>query len=106
MHDIYKIINGKAELIDYFTQGCKPLNNCKIGIEQEMFVFNKTNLKRTLYNGSPGIKDLFQLLIEYGWNGEYEKGNLIGLRRNGSSISLEPGGQIEFSGAPRSTVHE
>ncbi len=51
-----------------------------------------------------GFKDRF------GWEAITEKGNIIGLRRidcpKGGAISLEPGGQLELSGAPLDTVHE
>jgi glutamate--cysteine ligase len=46
----------------------------------------------------------------FGWDAITEKGNIIGLRRlncpKGGLISLEPGGQLELSGAPLKTVHE
>jgi glutamate--cysteine ligase len=35
-----------------------------------------------------------------------ENGNLIALGLNGESVSLEPGGQLELSGAPRQTLHQ
>lgn len=76
-------IKSKADLVNYFRNNSKDISDCKIGIEHEMFVFDKTNLKRVLYNGNPSVKDLLQRLMEFGWIGEYEKENIIGLKKNG-----------------------
>ena len=35
-----------------------------------------------------------------------EAGKLIGLTKDGANVSLEPGGQLELSGAPLATIHE
>ena len=42
----------------------------------------------------------------YGWKKVYENKNIIELRKNGSSITLEPGGQIELSGAPLNNLFQ
>ena len=44
-------------------------------------------------------------MARFGWEGVYDGENIIGLRMNGQSISLEPGGQFELSGAPVETLH-
>ena len=35
-----------------------------------------------------------------------EAGNIIGAKQNGQSVTLEPGGQFELSGAPLSNLHQ
>lgn len=47
-----------------------------------------------------GIKD------RYGWEAIMEGSSIIGLRLNGQSVTLEPGGQFELSGATLETLHE
>src|SRR5258706_6202528 len=42
----------------------------------------------------------------FGWQPVCEGEHIIGLSQNGASLSLEPGGQFELSGAPLKTVHE
>ncbi len=42
----------------------------------------------------------------FGWQDVQEGDNIIGLTQNGASLSLEPGGQFELSGAPLHSVHE
>jgi glutamate--cysteine ligase len=43
---------------------------------------------------------------QFGWEPVMEGENIIGLIQNGASISLEPGGQFELSGAPLKSVHQ
>ena len=42
----------------------------------------------------------------HGWTPVMEGDYLIGLEKDGANISLEPGGQLELSGAPLQTIHE
>ena len=41
-----------------------------------------------------------------GWERIVEDDHVIALRKDGASITLEPGGQLELSGAPLRTIHE
>ena len=45
-------------------------------------------------------------LMRFGWKPYEEQGKLIALTRNGASVTLEPGGQFELSGAPLETIHD
>ncbi len=88
----------KDILISKFSDGCKNKKDWKIGTEHEKFGFIKKNLSPI---GIKEIQKIFsKLSITYGWNKVYENKNIIELRKNGSSITLEPGGQIELSGQP------
>ena len=42
----------------------------------------------------------------FGWTPVLEQDKIIGLERNGANVSLEPGGQLELSGAPLETIHQ
>nr|WP_313981181.1 glutamate--cysteine ligase [Iodidimonas nitroreducens] len=42
----------------------------------------------------------------FGWSPKYERGHLIALYQDGASITLEPGGQFELSGAPLDNLHQ
>ena len=44
--------------------------------------------------------------IQFGWERVNENGLPIALKKGGASVSLEPGGQFELSGAPVKTLHE
>lgn len=99
-------IAGIDDLIETIQKGEKPRSAWRIGAEHEKFVFDKTSLKRPAYEGEGGIKALLTGLMRFGWTGIYENEVLIGLERDGASVSLEPGGQFELSGAPLRTINE
>ncbi|MEQ8707489.1 MAG: glutamate--cysteine ligase [Rhodospirillales bacterium] len=100
-------ITSKTQLVDYVASGSKPPSAWRIGTEHEKFAFHKDTLKPLAYDGPDGIRALLEGLTQYSWVPVIEKGNPIALQRgDGSSISLEPGGQFELSGAPLETVHQ
>ena len=103
-------IESKDQLIDFIKSGEKNPANFKIGTEHEKFVFNLSNNRPVKYDGEKGIKDLLTSLEEFGWKTIKEGNNIIALSRSdalgGGSITLEPAGQFELSGAMLETVHE
>ena len=101
------MIENKAQLIEYLAAGCKSPDLFKLGAEQEMFVFSGDDHRPADYDGQePGIKALLERLVEFGWSLIFENDHPIALSRGGCSITLEPGGQIELSGAPLQDVHQ
>ena len=97
------MINSKEKIIEYFRSGIKKTKNFRIGIEHEKFLFNTKDNKRVNYSK---IKEMFSLLLEFGWNPILEKKNIIGLNKGGKNITLEPGNQIELSGDKLNHIHE
>jgi glutamate--cysteine ligase len=94
-------------MVDYIAAGCKPASDWRLGTEHEKFGFLTDTLTPLPYAGPRSISALFDGLIQrYGWAPVHEGGNIIGLKRAGANISLEPGGQFELSGAPLSSVHD
>ncbi len=98
----------KTDLIDYFFQGIKDKNDLKIGVEHEKFVLNKSSKKQLSYEEPNGIKDILLQFVKKGWTAIFDDNNttIIALERFGESITLEPGGQIELSGAQLSNIHQ
>ena len=97
------MIQNKEQIINYFKSGIKETDNLKIGIEHEKFLFDNKNNRRIDYNS---ILKMFDQLYEFGWKPIYEKTNIIGLTKDNKSITLEPGNQIELSGAKLNNIHE
>ncbi|MDC3180034.1 glutamate-cysteine ligase family protein [Candidatus Pelagibacter sp.] len=97
------MIFSKENIIEYFKSGIKDEKDFKIGIEHEKFLFDRTNNKRIDY---PKVKEMFSALNEFGWSPIIEKGNIIGLTKEGKNITLEPGNQIELSGEKLNNIHE
>jgi glutamate--cysteine ligase len=94
------------DLAAYLAKGCKPKEAWRVGAEHEKFGFQLKSYRRPPYEGPDGIQALLQGLMRFGWTGVYEGPTLIGLERAGASVSLEPGGQFELSGAPLPTIHD
>lgn len=99
-------VTSEAELIDYLADGCKPRDHWRIGTEHEKFVFRCDDLRPLPYEGERGIRAVLEGLEEFGWQPVLEDGNLIALTKDGAAVTLEPGGQLELSGAPLDTVHQ
>ncbi len=98
----------KNDLIEYFYKGIKDKNNLKIGVEHEKFVLNKNDYQQVSYEMKNGIKDILLRFLNNGWKPKYddEGVTIIALERFGENITLEPGGQIELSGAQLNNIHQ
>jgi glutamate--cysteine ligase len=92
-------------LAAHLAEGCKPESQFRVGAEHEKFVFRLGSHAPVPYEPR-GIKALLEGLMRFGWQGVYEGETLIALERDKASVSLEPAGQFELSGAPLETVHE
>jgi len=104
-------MTSRDDLVAWITAGEKPREAWRIGTEHEKFVFQTGTLRPVPYGGPQGIGALMgELIARYGWEAIREGGNVIALKRphgeKGGTISLEPGGQFELSGAPLETLHE
>ena len=100
-------IERHEQMAEYLEAGCKPRDEWRIGTEHEKFGYCKDSLMPLPYDGPRSIKAMLQGLRDrHGWNPVEEGGNLIGLVKDGANISLEPGGQLELSGAPLETIHQ
>ena len=104
-------ISSKDDLIAWIAAGEKPKSRWRIGTEHEKFVFHTDTLGPVPYAGPRGIRALMESMIGcYGWEPILEGDNIIALKRPdgepGGTISLEPGGQFELSGAPLESLHE
>jgi glutamate--cysteine ligase len=100
------LVEHHTQLAEYFALGSKPKPNWKIGTEHEKFVYNKKTGLPLPYSGQCSIETILKSLQNlYGWNPIFENQYLIGLEKGGANVSLEPGGQLELSGAPLETIH-
>src|SRR5579872_2614270 len=99
-------IETRDDLVRHLSDGCKPKSEWRIGTEHEKFVYDLKTHKPLDYATKPGIRQLLDGMRQFGWEPVLEGENIIGLTQNGASLSLEPGGQFELSGAPLKSVHE
>ena len=99
-------ITDRRQLVEWFEAGCKPAEKWRIGTEHEKFAFRRSDLRRLPYDGPDGIGAVLEGLTRFGWDPVLEEGQPIALMQGAASITLEPGGQFELSGAPLETLHE
>ena len=100
-------IEHHDQLAQYLAEGCKPKEDWRIGTEHEKFGYDKDTLLPLPYEGPRSVKAMLEGLRDaFNWTPVLEAGNIIGLEKDGANVSLEPGGQLELSGAPLETIHE
>ena len=100
-------IERRAQLAEYLESGCKPRDQWRIGTEHEKFGYCTDSHLPLPYDGPRSIRAMLEGMRDaFGWNPVLEGGNIIGLEKDGANISLEPGGQLELSGAPLENIHQ
>ena len=99
-------IENRRQLIEYFAAGNKPKASWRMGTEHEKFGFNRQTMKPLPYDGPAGIRAMLEGMTRFGWEPVTEGNNPIALLRGKANITLEPGGQLELSGAMLETLHE
>jgi len=102
------VIENRQQLIEYLESGCKPKTEWRLGTEHEKFGFTTHDLRPLPYEGRSSIRAMLEgLSDQFSWKPVYEQGNPIALLDDkGASITLEPGGQFELSGALLNNVHQ
>lgn len=101
-------VTDRRELIAYLEEGCKPPKDWRIGTEHEKFAYTLENGRPLPYDGPRSIRAVLEALAtRFGWTPVEEDGRVIALTdESHCSITLEPAGQLELSGAPRVHIHQ
>lgn len=97
------------DLLQPFQRALTPPDLWRVGTEAEKFGWLADVGKPLPYDGPRSVRAVLTALQErYGWfpEHEYEGGPVIALRRGEASITLEPGAQLELSGAPFQSIHD
>jgi glutamate--cysteine ligase len=100
------LIEGRDDLLAVFASGEKPREDWRIGTEHEKFVYRLSDHRAPSYDEPGGIRDVLMGMTEFGWRPVIENGSVIALSGDDGTISLEPAGQLELSGAPLENLHE
>jgi glutamate--cysteine ligase len=99
-------ITDHRELVEYLSSGARPESEWTIGTEHEKFGFRLDDLRPPTWDGPQGIEAMLKGLTRFGWQPFEEHGKLIALLKDGASVTLEPAGQLELSGAMLQDIHE
>jgi glutamate--cysteine ligase len=106
-HDIDERATGIDDLVAFFERAQTPPEQWRVGTEHEKIGLYSDSFEPVSYPGRRGIGAILEAIADSdGWNRIFEDGNVIALEKAGASITLEPGGQLELSGAPLRTIHE
>ncbi|GMR14666.1 MAG: glutamate--cysteine ligase [Gammaproteobacteria bacterium] len=101
-------LENRQQLIEYLETGCKPKPEWGLGTEHEKFGFTLADMRPLPYEGKRSIRAMLEgLADQFGWQPVEEQGKIIALLDDtGASVTLEPGGQLELSGALLDNVHQ
>jgi len=101
------LIESHDQLAAYMAAGSKPVADWRLGTEHEKFGYLVDTLAPLPYDGPRSVRAVLEGLRDrFGWAEVREGVDLIGLKRAGANVSLEPGGQLELSGALLDDVHQ
>ena len=100
------IVENRDRLAAPMIEGEKPKDRWRIGTEHEKFVYRTADNRAPSYDEPGGIHDLLMALTRFGWEPVIEGGKVIALAGSDGTVSLEPAGQLELSGAPLENLHQ
>jgi glutamate--cysteine ligase len=92
-----------VELVAYFRDGGKPRSAWRIGTEHELIGVRTRGPavgSAPPYDGPDGIGAVLDGFAARGWEPVVEEGHVIALSKDGSQVTLEPGGQFELASRP------
>ncbi len=98
--------NQIKALVNHFQEGEKPRDDYMLGLEIEHLILERDSLEAVSYYTDRGIEAVLEKLVGRSWEPVYEEEHLIGLEGINSSVTLEPGGQVELSIQPQNSIRE
>ncbi|MBB3033168.1 glutamate--cysteine ligase [Alteriqipengyuania lutimaris] len=100
------VIESRDQLVAPMQNGEKPKADWRIGTEHEKLVYKRGDHHAPSYDEEGGIRDILLSLQDFGWRPVEEGGKVIAMSGDDGTVSLEPAGQLELSGAPLENLHE
>jgi glutamate--cysteine ligase len=99
-------IESREQLVAPMQAGEKAPGQWRIGTEHEKLVYKTADHRAPSYDEPGGIRDILLELQEFGWRPVEENGKVIAMSGDDGTVSLEPAGQLELSGAAVETLHQ
>lgn len=96
----------RETLLGYFLAAATPPGEWRVGMELEKMGRKRSDGRPLAYDtGSPSVRDVLRFYQrQRDADPIYEADNVIGLAGDWGTISLEPGGQVEWSSRPHKTL--
>ena len=92
------------QLVAYFESACKPRATWRVGTEYEKVAVWAADGTAVPFTG--GIEQVLRRLADRsGLHPVTEEDRVVALQGDNEAITLEPGGQLELSGAQYDTIH-
>ena len=105
--DLAQPASSIADLVGYFRASCTPADRLRVGTENEKIGLLEDTLTPLPYHGPRSVAAMLERLATEGGGRLVREGAApIALEMGTHQITLEPGAQVELSGAPLATVHE
>jgi glutamate--cysteine ligase len=102
-------VSGVDDLVAYIRAAEKPAGRWLIGVEHEKIGIRGPRHEPVPYHGDGGIRDLLDRIARSAGGAHHqhkENGMPVALISRDCSVTLEPGGQLELSGAPVRSLEE
>lgn len=99
-------IESREQLVAPMAAGEKAPDRWRIGTEHEKLVYKADDNHAPSYDEAGGIRDILLELQEFGWKPVEENGQVIAMSGEDGTVSLEPAGQLELSGAAVENLHQ
>jgi glutamate--cysteine ligase len=99
-------IETREQLVAPMQEGEKSPDRWRIGTEHEKLVYKTADHRAPSYDERGGIRDILLEMQEFGWRPVEEGGHVIAMAGDDGTVSLEPAGQLELSGAAVENLHQ
>lgn len=99
-------LTSTEDCISYFQACIASPANLRLGLEYELILVDKLTTLCVPFYGERSLSKILLELIPFGYEVLRDAGQMVGLKRNLTTVSLEPGGQLEFSGSPLATAQQ
>lgn len=98
-------VRGEKDLVEWFRARERASENWKVGLEHEVILVRTGTLEPVPWEGERGVAALLRGFSRFGFEPFLEEGRIIAAQKEGLTVSIEPGGQLELSGRPFVDVH-
>ena len=95
----------KSQILELYRNGCKPADTFKVGLEYERLPISTVTNKAVDYGADFGVCNFLRAFAkEENFDYITDDYNIIGLKQNHDTITLEPGSQVELSVEPETSI--